>query len=172
MRVNLPQCEQYNRVRLTITKPQGSNSRVLGEPHKVANIELPEGVEEREVEVVGQFMDNGSRVVGDVMLLRSPTPPPFKVPDTPDAEPEPELEPEPKSWDDLSPEKQAEALVHDQLNPPEVTDEEAHEEAREEDVPSVVEGTPEPVSDVVEDAPEPAVEPVQEVKKSRRRRSK
>jgi len=171
MQVNLPQCEQYNRVRLTVNTPQDSKQMVFGEPHKVANIKLPEGVEEREVEVVGQFMDNGSRVVGEEMLLKSPTPPQFKVPATLDAEPELASEPEPKSWDDLSPEKQAEALVHDQ-NQPEVNDEEAHEEAREEDVHELVEGTPEPVQDVVEDAPEPAVEQVQEVKKSRRRRSK
>ncbi len=161
MQINLPKHEQYSRVRLTVNTPQGSESMMFGEPHVVANIKLPEGVEERDVEVLGQFLDNGGRPGGDEMLLRSPTPP----------EPEPEPEPEPKSWDELGPEKQAEVLVADQLNTPEVKDEEAPEEAREEDVHELVAGTPEPVQDVVEDAPEPASEPVQEeVKKHRRKR--
>jgi len=142
MKVNLPQHEQYSRVRLTVNTPQGSKTMVFGEPHKVAELKLPEGVAENEVEVLAQYLDGGSHLVAEPFVLRSPTPPRFKTPPTPDAKPELE-----------------------------VNDEEAPEEDREEHVLGMVERTPDPVQEVVEDAPEPAVEPVQEeVKKPRRKR--
>ena len=140
MKVNLPKHEQYSRVRLTVNMPQGSKTMVLGDPHKVAELKLPEGVGENEVEVVAQYMDGGSRLVAEPFVLRSPTPPRFKTPPTPDAEPELEAR-----------------------------DEEAPAKDREEDVLGMVERTPEPVQGVVEDAPEPAPEQ-EEVKKPRRKR--
>lgn len=152
MQFQVPQSEASNRVRFTVTTPQGmSCTTVMADGCKLYEVEIPEGVDEREVKVVAQFLDGGSRPYGEEMVLKAPEPT--------------------QSWNDLSPQQQAEALVADQLNEPEVKDEEAPEEPREEDVPELVEGTPEPVQGLVEDAPEPPVDEVQEeVKKKPRRR--
>jgi len=125
MLIQLPQSEKYNRVRVVVKSHLGEQSMILGEPHKTVEVDVP-----ADGEVTGQYLDNGSRLVGDPVVL-------------------------------VKPKEQPE---------PEVKDEEAPEEPREEDVHELVAGTPEPVQDVVEDAPEPAVEQVQEVKKKPRRR--
>jgi hypothetical protein len=154
MQFQVPQSETYERIRFTVTTPQGLSRTALNTECKLHDIVIPEGVDECEVEVMAQFLDGGSRPVGEEMVLKSPEPP------------------EPlKSWADLSPKQQAEVLVADQLDVSEVKDEEAPEKPREEDVPELVEDAPEPVQDMVEDAPESPEEPAQiEMKKHRRRK--
>ncbi len=144
MKVNLPRHEQYNRVRLTVNTPRGSEIMVFGEPHKVAELKLPEGVEENDVEVIAQYIDGGSRLFGNEFVLRSAM--------LVDAEPE---------------------MVRESDEQPkeEMKNEETPAEPREEDAPELDEGSPEPFVDLVEDAPESPAEPVQEeVKKHRRKR--
>ena len=82
MQFQVPQSEAHERIRFTVTTPQGMSRTAFSTECKLHDVEIPEGVDECEVEVVAQFLDGGSRPVGDEMVMKSAEPP----------QPKPELE--------------------------------------------------------------------------------
>jgi hypothetical protein len=155
MKIQLPKHVLYSRVQLVVTTPQGRQRMVFGAEHQIAEFDLPDSVGENEVKVECQYLDGGSRPVGDPMVMRHPQP----------------AERGPKKWEDLSVKERAYAITDVMVNPdpePEMNDEKDPESVDPEVGEDVVEDAPIESDGVVEETPEP---PAQKVKKPRRRRS-
>lgn len=58
----LPQSDLHSMVKLTICHPQGMSEMTLDDSHLMANIDLPPGVNEDDVEIIAEFVGRDGQV--------------------------------------------------------------------------------------------------------------